>query len=166
MFQIHPILSGVPASFLFLLIVSEILPFTRFQLFADAVRATAVISLAVGTALAFISGYQASYLAGDILPPVNEVLSQHHTFGKLLLINSLLLLTALVLRKVATRGEIWMQRLYYISLVLEVILLFCTGRLGGALVFEHAVGVVAPCARECSAMPASPLSGTRASRDP
>jgi uncharacterized membrane protein len=153
MVQIHPILSGVPASFLFFLIVSEILPFTRFQPFATTVRWIAVIALASGCSLAFISGYQASYLAGDISEQANEVLSQHHTFGKLLFINSLLLLTALVLGRVATRGKVWVQRLYYFSALLEVFLLILTGRLGGALVFEHAVGVVAPCARECSSSP-------------
>jgi uncharacterized membrane protein len=141
MLDLHPILSGFPAAFLTVLLVTEALRFTRWANQAEPIRCGALFSLFISTALSFFSGYQASDAAGDLPEAVGVVLSNHHLLGRFLFINSFLLVTFWWVARVAKYSRAFFHTLYYTFLLIQVVLGIAAGSAGGRLVFEHGVGV-------------------------
>lgn len=142
MIDLHPPLSGLPLASALLLVAAEVMVlFPRFRATGTAIRNTAVVCCIVTVASAFLSGYQASSRAGALVIAVEDAMSRHHSFGRLLLINALLLGTFLLLSKHAVRGRRIMIGLYYVAFVVQVLGTVWVGYLGGQLVFEHGVNV-------------------------
>jgi uncharacterized membrane protein len=142
MIDLHPVCSGLPLASALLLIGAELLVFVpRFIPARDTVRTSAVICCLLAVASAFLSGYQASSLAGELSSTVEGAMANHHSLGRFLLINSVLLVTFFSLMRIAVHGKVLMRTLYYVTFLLQVGLTFWVGYLGGQLVFEHGVNV-------------------------
>jgi uncharacterized membrane protein len=142
MIDLHPVCSGLPLASALLLIGAEMLVFVP-QLIAarETLRASAVACCVIAVTSAFLSGYQASSLAGELPTAVEGAMANHHSLGRFLLINSILLITFFCLMRIAVHGKALMRSLYYLTFVLQVGLTFWVGYLGGQLVFEHGVNV-------------------------
>jgi uncharacterized membrane protein len=142
MIDLHPPISGLPLASVLLLLASEALALVpRFRGSQEIVRITAVVCCVVSVAAAFLSGYQASSQAGALVRTAEDAMSQHHSLGRLLLINSLLLATFFLLRRYAVRGKRILTALYYVTFFIQVTLTVWVGYLGGQLVFSHGVNV-------------------------
>jgi uncharacterized membrane protein len=142
MIDLHPPASGLPLASVLLLCAAEMfrcLPRTRTV--GESLRTAAVVSCIVAVAAAFVSGYQASSRALDLVPHVETAMGQHHALGKALLVTSLLLGTFFYLSRIATHGKKAFCFLYYLVCVLQVIGTIWVGSLGGQLVFVHGVNV-------------------------
>jgi uncharacterized membrane protein len=103
-----------------------------------------VLAVLGSTAAAFFSGYQASAPLGDIPSEIQDVLGRHHAVGRLMLINSLLLLTFFVVAARAVHGKKVIEALYRLMIVAQLAMALWVGSLGGSLVFDHGVGVNRP----------------------
>ena len=141
MVQFHPVLSGFPVAFLFLLVCVEVARLRWRSSSCEAIRAAAVIAIFVGSLLSFVSGYQASDSAGTLSETVTARLSDHHAMGRFLLINSFLLLTFWKIERIAVHARAMFVTLYLVFLIVQIGLTIEVGHLGGDLVFEHGVGV-------------------------
>jgi uncharacterized membrane protein len=143
MIDLHPSMSGLPLAAALLLITSEAMYCVpRLRPSRSIVQTTAVIACVVTVVSAFISGYQASSLAGELTGAVETAMANHHSLGRLLLINSLLLATFFFLSRVAVHGKRAVSLLYYLSFIVHIIVTVWVGYLGGRLVFEHGVNVL------------------------
>jgi uncharacterized membrane protein len=141
----HPILSGFPSALLVLLLIVEGTHlFIRKSSSNEKIiflKSFVIIALLIGVGSAFGSGYLASYLAGDISEDAKAVISAHHSTGKILLANSVLLVTFYWLAQAAEHGKRIFKFLYAIILLAQVIITFLTGNKGGILVFDYGIGV-------------------------
>jgi uncharacterized membrane protein len=142
MIDLHPPLTGLPLAGMLLLLVAEVVRcFPRLRSSGDIIRNAAVLSCIVSVLGAFLSGYQASSRAGALAVAVEDAMSRHHSLGRLLLINSLLLGTFFLLYQRAIRGRGILMALYYLAFVVQLFGTLWVGYLGGQLVFEHGVNV-------------------------
>jgi uncharacterized membrane protein len=142
MIDLHPVLSGLPlASVLLLLGAEALVCFPRAAAARDTLRHTAVLCCLLAAIGAFLSGYQASSLATQLQSHAEDAMANHHTLGRFLLINSILLVTFFYLMKIAVHGKRVMQSLYYVAFVTQIVLTVWVGFLGGQLVFEHGINV-------------------------
>ena len=142
MIPLHPPLSGMPLAFVVLLVIVEVL--RRSVPWRDRLQTTQrvlLVSVIVSTICAFLSGYQASSPLGDVSREVQDAVGQHHAYGRLLLINSLLMGTFSWIGARAVHGRRGISVLYFITLVAQFVLTLWIGYLGGALVFDRGVGV-------------------------
>ena len=145
---LHPPFSGAPLSCVVLLLVVEAMILVpRVRSMALLVRPFMVVSCVAAVIGAFLSGYQASSAVGTLSPEVEAVLATHHLLGRFLLITVGLLGTFFFLHRVAKRGHRVLLVMYYIALVAQVLLTLRIGALGGALVFDHGVGVATTATR-------------------
>ncbi|MEY4669245.1 MAG: hypothetical protein RL518_1944 [Pseudomonadota bacterium] len=103
-------------------------------------RAVALVAVVVSTGIAFLSGYQASSPLGDLAPDIQGALGTHHAYGRLLLINALLMGTFAWLESRALRGGAVLFLLYLVTLFVQAGLTLLVGYLGGELVFTHGIG--------------------------
>lgn len=145
MMQLHPPLSGFPLSCIVMLALVEALRI--FVLPPDRVewaRKFLVFSVVVATAAAFFSGYQASAPLAEAPSEIQAVLGRHHALGRLLLINSLLLVTFFLVAARAAHGKKIMESLYRLTVIAQLAMALWVGSLGGSLVFDHGVGVNRP----------------------
>lgn len=144
---LHPILSGFPATLVVLLLAAE--GFSMLTLAKEepknrelfAIRRFLVIALVVSVVASFLSGYSASNLLGEVTKKHEELISSHHSFGKLVLVNSIVLAAFFWLAQIANHGRIWFRLLYLVALIFQLSLSFVTGSKGGEMVFDHAIGV-------------------------
>jgi uncharacterized membrane protein len=104
-------------------------------------RVVVIVAVVVSTAAAFFSGYQASSPLGDLSPLVQSALGTHHAYGRLLLINALLMGTFAWLEGRATHGRGVLLFLYLATLFAQLGVTVLVGYLGGGLVFTHRLGV-------------------------
>ena len=142
MIALHPPLSGMPLAFVVLLVVVEVLRcFGAWRERLLVTRRVLIISVVVSTCCAFLSGYQASSPLGDLSVEVQDALGQHHAYGRLLLINSLLMGTFSWIAARAVHGKQVMIALYLVTLVIQLGLTLWTGYMGGSLVFDRGLGV-------------------------
>jgi uncharacterized membrane protein len=144
--ELHPVLSGFPSGFVLLLLAVECMARTRYcvaikEPLLSTTRYVCIAAIVVSTAAAFLSGYQASYLAGEIKDADMQLLSLHHAMGRLLLINACLLGVFFWLSRVAKRGGLVCAWCYLACLILQTGIAFYTGLQGGRLVFERGIGV-------------------------
>ncbi len=142
MIALHPPLSGMPLAFvalLTLLEVSRLVPSLRSSL--RVTRRVLVCAVVVSTIATFLSGYQASSSLGDLNPVVQEELGSHHAWGRILLINSLLMGTFCWLSARATHGRSALSVLYFVALAVQLALSLSVGWMGGELVFGRGLGV-------------------------
>ncbi len=107
-------------------------------------RRILIFAVVVSTALAFMSGYQASSPLGDVSADIQSAVGRHHAYGRLLLINALLMVSFAWLGGRALHGRKTLLFLYSVSLVTQLALSLFVGYLGGDLVFGYGVGVTAP----------------------
>ena len=150
MIQLHPPCSGMPLAFVILLVAVEVVAWCRPLMPVRGIRAVLVAACVVATLAAFLTGYQASSGTSELSEVQKEVLSIHHTLGKLLLCNVVLLGTwCFVLAVAKERLGTW-RALYLLTLVIQCVLTVWVGFLGGELVFHHGVGLY----RGASAPPA------------
>jgi uncharacterized membrane protein len=142
MVQFHPPLSGMPLAFATLLVVAELMRLKQaWRCKASVVRGAALVGCLLATLAAFFSGYQASDGLPDLEPPLAAALSTHHAWGRILLIDSVLLCTFAWISRIATHGKKMFEGIYYTVLLLFIAGVLYVGSLGGALVFEHGLGV-------------------------
>jgi uncharacterized membrane protein len=145
MIFLHPPLSGMPLAFVGLLVVVEVLRcFGSWRGSLLTTQRILLISLIGSTICAFLSGYQASSPLGDLSSDVQNALGQHHAYGRLLLINSLLMGTFSLIAARAVHGKKGISALYVVTLVFQLLLTLWVGFLGGSLVFDRGVGVTLP----------------------
>ena len=145
MMPLHPPLSGMPLAFVVLLVVVE--GVRSFASWRDGLRVTRrvlLISVIVSTVSAFLSGYQASSPLGDLSREVQEAVGQHHAYGRLLLINALLMGTFAWIGARAVHGKKGIWVLYVLTLLVQLALTLWVGYLGGSLVFDRGLGVTLP----------------------
>lgn len=144
MLALHPPLSGMPLAFVTLLAcveVARISPPLRAKLVVT--RRVLILAVVVSTSLAFLSGYQASSPLGDVSADIQSAIGRHHAYGRLLLINALLMVSFAWLGGRALHGRKTLLSLYVVSLVAQLALSLFVGYLGGDLVFGYGVGVTA-----------------------
>lgn len=141
MFAMHPPLSALPFAFILLLSCLEVVNYWSPGDWVRKARIFLLLAVVVGTSLSFFSGYQASYLAGDISEAASAVLSQHHLIGRLLLFTVITMGIIYAIGTFARRGKIMFSLSYYMLLLLSLLLVVAAGFLGGGLVFEHGIGV-------------------------
>ena len=115
---------------------------TRWRQSLRTTRSVVILAVVLTTTFAFFSGYQASGPLGDLPPQVQAALGSHHAYGRLLLVNALLLGTFAWLEARATHGRRVLSLLYAVTLIAQLVLTLFVGYLGGALVFTHRLGVV------------------------
>jgi uncharacterized membrane protein len=134
----------MPLAFVTLLCCVEaarIVPSTGAKLVVT--RRILILAVALSTILAFLSGYQASSPLGDISADIESAVGRHHAYGRLLLINALLMVSFAWLGGRALHGRKTLMLLYGVSLVAQLALSLFVGYLGGDLVFGYGVGVTA-----------------------
>lgn len=145
MIALHPPLSGMPLAFVVLLVVVEALRcFCGWRDSLVVTRRVLLIAVIFSTACAFLSGYQASSPLGDLSVEVQDALREHHAYGRLLLINSLLMGTFAWIAARAVHGKRGISALYVMTLLVQLALTLWVGYLGGSLVFERGLGVRLP----------------------
>lgn len=142
MIALHPPLSGMPLAFIALLVVVEVMRcLGAWRERLCVTRTILILSVVVSTVCAFLSGYQASSPLGDLSVEVQDALGQHHAYGRLLLINSLLMGAFSWIAARAVHGKKAMASLYLVTLVIQLGLTLWTGYMGGSLVFDRGLGV-------------------------
>ena len=145
MVALHPPLSGMPLAFIVMLSCVELLRTTaRWRQPLQGTRSVVILAVVLSTTFAFFSGYQASSPLGDLPTHIQAALGSHHAYGRLLLVNALLLGTFSWLEARATHGKGVLSCFYIISLIVQLGLTLFVGYLGGGLVFTHRLGVDAP----------------------
>jgi uncharacterized membrane protein len=141
--EFHPPLASFPFA---LISVAAGLEFYSFFRPSSGIRAAIRINLvlaAIFVGLAFLSGYSASDSANLTFIIGDDVISEHHNYGRLLLF---LIFPCAALEWIAAKAKFntgLFRLLYLLALVGCVGLVICTGYLGGKLVFEHGAGVSA-----------------------
>lgn len=139
--HIHPPLSGLPLAGILLLVAIEVgRSFRRIRDVVDRSRAVVVAALIFGVLCSFLSGYHASSNLAELSPTVESAIATHHSAGRFLLINVLLLGTFFFLSTIAVHGRRVIESLYYVFLLSQVVLTVWVGHIGGDLVFDHGVG--------------------------
>jgi uncharacterized membrane protein len=141
MVALHPPLSGFPLSFVALLVAIETLQWTRLATKVRSIRGILIVAVVLSTAASFFSGYQAVSDLGEIPEATESFISAHHVIGRLLFFNVIALATSYWIAGAATHGKRFFYASYYVFLLVQVVLTVWAGCLGGALVFEHGVGV-------------------------
>ena len=144
MIALHPPLSGMPLAFVALLSCVELArmwPSLRGTL--SVTRSVLIVAVALATISAFLSGYQASSPLGEISASIESALGRHHAYGRILLINALLMASFAWLGARALHGRRTLLFLYGVSLIAQLCISLFVGYLGGDLVFGHGVGVTA-----------------------
>ena len=106
-------------------------------------RRILILAVVLSTIFAFLSGYQASSPLGEIPADIKSAVGRHHAYGRLLLINALLMVSFAWLGGRALHGRKTLRFLYGVSLVAQLALSLFVGYLGGDLVFGYGVGVTA-----------------------
>jgi uncharacterized membrane protein len=133
----------MPLSFVALLVVMEVLHGLRLTKRLHSVKGVLIVAVLLSTAASFFSGYQAVSDLGEVPEATEILISQHHIIGRLLLFNVIALVTSHWISGVATHGKRFFRASYYVFLCIQVALTLGAGYLGGALVFEHRIGVKA-----------------------
>jgi len=142
MIDLHPPLSGMPLAFIAMLSCVELLRVRlAWRHSLSMTRAIAIVAVVVSTSMAFFSGYQASSPLGDLSLEIQGALGTHHAYGRLLLVNALLMGSFAWLESRAAHGRAVVRTLYIITLMTQLGLTILVGYLGGGLVFTHGVGV-------------------------
>lgn len=145
MIALHPPVSGMPLAFIAMLTCVELLRIRApWRESLRVTRGVVIVAVVVSTVAAFLSGYQASSPLGDLSTEVQSALGTHHAYGRLLLINALLLGTFAWLESRATHGRGVLFILYLMTLLAQVGITLFVGYLGGGLVFTHRLGVSVP----------------------
>ena len=144
MIDLHPVLSGLPFASALLLVGAEVmLRMRRTAGNAAVLQVTAVLCCVLSSTAAFLSGYQASSMAGELSGQVETAMGTHHALGRLLLISSIALATFFFLARVAIHGKSLLRALYAVLVLVYLVLTLWVGNLGGQLVFTHGINVKA-----------------------
>ena len=145
MIALHPPLSGMPLAFIVMLSCFEIMGVRKtWRGHVKVTRFAAIVAVVASTAVTFLSGYQASSPLGDLSTEIQAALASHHAYGRLLLVNALLMGTFAWVESRAMHGKRVLFFLYLITLITQLGLTILVGYLGGALVFTHRLGVSVP----------------------
>jgi uncharacterized membrane protein len=142
MISLHPPLSGLPFSFVLLLVGVECARLRgawrdRLAPFVSPLIIVTVLS----TICTFLSGYQASSSLTDLAPAVEAELGTHHAVGRLLMINAIIMVSFFRVSKTATHGRQLLRALYFLTLAIQFVLTIWVGYMGGELVFGRGLGV-------------------------
>ena len=140
--RVHAMVNDFPAA---LLVVSVLFDLAGALTKRESFRTVGLWTLitgVLGTGVAVIAGLQAEKIVQHS-DEAHEIMERHETLGLIVLG----LFTALALWRVMRRG-VWRPREVPVALAAGLVGLFLlvrTGQLGGALVFDHALGI--PTAR-------------------
>lgn len=142
-FLIHPPLTIFPLPILCLVILLEIMSKVNPQYSSPKIIFLLLICFLISMTAAFFSGYHANEYADMTFKITDDIISTHHTWGRLAFILSFPLLAFnWISQKALFNKKIW-HSIYYILLLTVALLIIWTGSLGGKLVFEHGAGVYA-----------------------
>lgn len=137
----HPALSGAPAALVLMVVASEVLAlassapvnFRRVSYFAIA-------CLVVVAPFTYFTGYFAAAEASQVFSVPPELITEHQSYAKLLLLSLVPLFLFSILRPRETKLGV-LNILFFVFLLTTTLLVFITSNHGGDLVFEHGAGV-------------------------
>lgn len=139
--NLHPALSSLPTALLILVLIFEIfnkwITPNRLDL---AIRITIAIA-AVSIGAAFYSGYNAAETADQTFKIADDLISNHHAWGRILLFVVIPCALLRFILPIAKHGGKIIEVIYIILLISLIGLSTATGFLGGELVFKHGAGV-------------------------
>lgn len=141
MYNFHPVLSSFPFALLSVCVLLEMCSFFRADQRLQFVIGINLSLAGAGALAAFFSGYQAAELANQSFSVADELISQHHSYGRLLLFA---ILPCLALKYFSLRASFNKRGFRYAYLGFLAIsfgLIIMTGFLGANLVFAHGAGV-------------------------
>ena len=139
--NLHPPLAAFPIALIVVVVLLEVVQFLWPRLNLHLTIRVNLILAALGTAAAFFSGYQASELANQTFTIADDLIAEHHRWGRLLLFIVVPCAMLQILGSIAQYGKCWFRVAYYLFLLACMVLVLVTGWLGGGLVFEHGAGV-------------------------
>lgn len=138
--NLHPFLSAFPPVLIIQAFVCElILLRAADREFWKKVGRYTLVAALIFTAAAFFSGYFAAEDASQTFNVSQDVIANHHNFGRLLLFALIPVTLFSFLRDDSCR----LNLLYLFFLAAALALVLYTGWLGGNLVFRHGAGVFA-----------------------
>ena len=145
--NLHPPLSGFPFVLLSLVLGAEIISLFWHSK-KEQTRNFGYIALAVAllvTPLTYLSGYFDALGTNESLHTLSSAISEHQSYGKLLLFSMVPCLILASLRKGVKRGIKWINLGYWVTLIICCSLVIATSMRGGWLVFKHGAGVEFEC---------------------
>ncbi len=142
-YNFHPALVAFPLALLVIVFLLELGRFTRWRELCQRAAWVNLLFATLFVVLAFLSGYKASELAGELGAAAQAQLETHHGLGRLLMFAIFPACFLGWIRHRATHGRAFFEILYLLTLITCVSLVLLAGFNGGRLVFEHAVGVTA-----------------------
>lgn len=143
--NLHPPLTAFPLALLLVVAILEIVLLFRPR-YRDHLQQALAVNLffaMVAVIAAFFSGYQASDAANQTFRIADDVISTHHSWGRLLLFAVIPCWALELLGRRARYYRPLFRVGYFLLLAICVALVVVTGYLGGQLVFEHGAGVSA-----------------------
>lgn len=143
MIDLHPPLSAMPLGLIVLAALLEAYCLLRPSAMLAYAAGVNLVAAAIFSLAAFFSGYGAAESANRSFQISNEVISQHHSFGRLLLFAIIPCAALKVISTAASHGKATFRGIYLLFLAISVGLVLYTGYLGGRLVFIHGAGVSA-----------------------
>ncbi len=139
--NLHPPFSAFPFALFVATILIELVSLGRSSPHLTTAAKISLMGAAIGTVLAFLSGYEASEIANQTFTVSDEIIAEHHNIGRLLLFSAL---PCLALRILLDKARFYVRTLRFIYAILLLTCLglvtYC-GYLGGELVFGHGAGV-------------------------
>lgn len=141
--NLHPVLSSFPLALLCLTIIFEVLNRSHYRGSLEITAKIAITLAAISIGAAFYSGYGAAENADQTFRISDDVISSHHSMGRLLLFSVIPCALLRYFTASATYGRRVFDAIYLILLAATFGLVIATGFLGGELVFRHGAGVFA-----------------------
>ena len=143
MIDLHPPLSAMPLGLIVLAAILEVYYILRPSPMVAYAIGINLVAAAIFSLAAFFSGYSAAETANRTFQVTDQAISEHHTFGRLLLFAIIPCAALKIISAIATHNKAIFRGFYLVFLVLSLSLVLYTGYLGGRLVFVHGAGVSA-----------------------
>ena len=141
MFYPHPALSGAPAVLVFMVAASEVLALaSNVPVNYRRVSYFSVACLVVVAPFTYFTGYFAAAEASQAFLVSQEVIAEHQSYAKLLMLSLVPLFLFSIIRPRETKLGV-LNILFFVFLLTTTLLVFITSNHGGDLVFEHGAGV-------------------------
>lgn len=138
----HPFFASFPLAVFVCAVLLEVLGY-RFRQFQPAIFLLLLVA-ALSITAAFLTGYFASYYAEQSFSVSEDLIGDHHRFGKVALVLLWLTPALKMIQAKASHGKIFFTFSYIFCLLASLLSLVLTGYWGAWLVFGAGAGVVAP----------------------
>ncbi len=142
-YNFHPVLTTFPFALLSVVVLLELWAAFRASDKLQFVISLNLVVACLGIGFAFLSGYQASELANKTFVIPDDVISQHHSYGRLALFLTAPCLALKYFSLKATYNRQGFRFAYLGFLALIYAFTIMTGYLGAELVFSYGAGVKA-----------------------